>query len=60
MNCPVCGGKVIAQMTRTDCERVFRRRKCRECGYAFFTVETELNKKDVSKEMKGLWRKNKD
>lgn len=49
MNCPVCAGRLIVKLTRGDCERVVRQRKCRECGYVFFTVETEINEKDVSK-----------
>lgn len=60
MNCPVCAGRLIVKLTRGDCERVVRQHKCRECGYVFFTVETEIDEKDVSKELKGIWKRSKD
>lgn len=41
MNCPECGGnnlKVMDTMPDSD-NRIFRRRKCAECGSKFRTVE---------------------
>lgn len=45
MTCPVCGGKtrVVDVVTEVDC--TCRRRKCTECGYRFFTEETEIGEK---------------
>lgn len=42
MNCPVCGGKVGCLDTRSDCEAVYRRRGCKECGHIFYTSEVEM------------------
>lgn len=43
MTCPVCGGntKVVDSRVK-DCDSVWRRRECQECGYRFNTEETEL------------------
>ena len=41
MTCPVCGAKTRVVDCRQDCETVVRRRKCAECGYIFYTEETE-------------------
>lgn len=42
MTCPVCGGKTTVTNSRNvDCESIKRRRVCRECSYAFHTVEYE-------------------
>ena len=41
MTCPVCGGVVIARGTESDCEAVYRRRECKECGHVFYTTECE-------------------
>lgn len=45
MTCPVCGGKTTVYVSATDCECVYRGRKCLECGYKFNTVEAESNEK---------------
>lgn len=41
MTCPVCGGETSVNNTRAFCDSVVRRRKCKECGYAFYTEEME-------------------
>ena len=46
MTCPVCAGKVIVEDSVTDCESVYRRRKCKECNYVFYTTESELKESD--------------
>ncbi len=58
MKCPVCAGKLEVIMTRSDCERTFRRRRCISCRYAFFTVEEE--NKEAREGIKDLWKGNKD
>lgn len=45
MNCPVCGGKTTVFNCRADCEGVYRRRKCLECDYRFYTTEEESDGK---------------
>ena len=44
MNCPECGGKVRVMDVVNDCERVIRRRKCKECDHLFFTIEKRDSK----------------
>ena len=41
MTCPVCGGDTTVVCCRSDCESVYRRRKCLECAYVFHTSEVE-------------------
>lgn len=41
MNCPICGGASGITVTRSDCEGVYRRRKCYECKHIFYTTEYE-------------------
>lgn len=43
MTCPVCGGKSKVYDSIADCEAVFRKRKCLECSYIWFTEEYESN-----------------
>ncbi len=43
MTCPVCGGKTTVTISASDCECVYRRRKCVECDYTFTTTEQESN-----------------
>lgn len=56
MTCPVCGGKtrVITNVSEPDC--IYRRRKCKECGYSFYTEEVELGEKAP----KGFYGKKKE
>ena len=43
MNCPNCGGKVaVIDTTSTPDGEIYRKRKCRECNYVFYTVEIEV------------------
>lgn len=42
MNCPVCGESTRIVDSVSDCESVYRRRKCRACGYFCYTTESEL------------------
>lgn len=41
MTCPICGGKTLVSYTVTDCDAVYRWRKCRECNHGFYTTECE-------------------
>ena len=52
MTCPQCGGETTVFDSRKMCESVWRRRKCRECGYRFSTteIETDLLNKLTKKE----------
>ncbi len=43
MTCPVCGEKTAVVDTVKDIDTIYRRRKCKNCGYYFFTVEEETN-----------------
>lgn len=45
MNCPVCGGKTAVVDCHADCEAVYRRRKCLECDYRFYSTEEESDGK---------------
>ena len=47
MTCPVCGGKTRVMDSRSDCEGVYRRRKCKECGYALYTSEIETDGEEL-------------
>ena len=42
MTCPICGEKTRVIDSRPDCESVFRKRECVECGYRFATIEYEI------------------
>lgn len=44
MNCPKCGERELLVIDKrdTDCESVYRRRKCKLCGHRFTTVEYEV------------------
>lgn len=41
MTCPVCGGKSKVEKSCSDTETIYRRRSCQECGYVFYTTESE-------------------
>lgn len=47
MTCPVCGEKTIVINCAGDCECVYRRRKCVECGHKFTTTEQESNDTEI-------------
>lgn len=55
MTCPVCGGNTRVVDTRhPDCETVWRRRECTECGYRFNTEEQEIRRSyDSGKKING-------
>ena len=46
MTCPVCGGATKVVDSRPEVDTVHRRRKCKECGYRFSTVEIEVDVKE--------------
>ena len=46
MTCPMCGAKTYVTDSRTECDAVYRKRKCAECEYVFFTAETESESKE--------------
>lgn len=39
MKCPKCGGKLGVIDTFSEGTSVYRRRKCKECGYLCYSVE---------------------
>lgn len=41
MTCPVCGGATLVLDSQTDCESVYRKRKCKACNHRFYTTEIE-------------------
>lgn len=41
MTCPICGGDTKVIDSAADCECVYRKRKCVECGHKFATSEIE-------------------
>lgn len=59
MRCPVCAGKLKTVMTRADCEQVYRKRKCRNCGQIVYTVEAE-NEEEAKEVMRRLWKGNEE
>lgn len=43
MTCPQCNGKVyVIDSVNAPEGDIYRKRKCRECGYLFYTVESEM------------------
>lgn len=44
MKCPRCGGriKVIETADITSSNEIYRKRKCDECAYIFYTAEFEV------------------
>lgn len=54
MNCPVCGERTQILGSKSDCESVYRKRKCSECGYIVFTEEYESDTSE--KEYKRMLR----
>ena len=46
MECPECGEKTKVVETRPYAGAVYRRRKCLECNFIFYTEETEVEKGD--------------
>lgn len=41
MTCPICGGVSKVYDSISDCEAVYRKRKCLECNHIWFTDEYE-------------------
>lgn len=57
MTCPKCKGKVVSidsSINNTDNE-VYRKKKCRDCGETFYTVEFEVIEND---RFKKAWNAN--
>ena len=57
MKCPKCEGKVKVVLTGNEDKEneIYRRRKCLDCGYGFYTIEFEL---DDPKDVKNLFASN--
>lgn len=49
MTCPVCGGRTNVIYCKADCEGVYRRRNCLECGHRFYTAEQESDGSDFKR-----------
>lgn len=47
MLCPVCGGSSRVTNSRSDCDGVYRRRRCKECDHLFYTTETDSDGSDL-------------
>ena len=57
MTCPECNGGTLVIDTREFAGAVYRRRKCRNCGYKFYTEETEIDKsEEVLKNMRLFYK----
>ena len=41
MTCPKCDGNAIVVDSKSDCDAVYRKRKCAVCNYTFYTEEVE-------------------
>ena len=41
MVCPICKGKIrtLGTVNNNDTNEIMRRKKCKECGFIFFTLE---------------------
>ena len=59
MNCPVCGEKTIVVDCASDCEAVYRRRRCVECSHKFITTELESEDKHIFSVLRWNERKKK-
>ncbi|MBE7039124.1 MAG: hypothetical protein E7398_00165 [Ruminococcaceae bacterium] len=49
MTCPVCGGNSKVCDSISDCEAVYRKRRCLECNHVWFTDEYESHGRDYKK-----------
>lgn len=50
MECPECEAKTVVLESREFAGAVYRRRKCKECGFRFTTEETETENTELMKE----------
>ena len=41
MNCPVCGENTKVAGSKSDCDAIYRKRRCLSCNYVFYTEEFE-------------------
>lgn len=57
MTCPMCGAETIVDGTRDMGDSVVRYRKCRECKYRFYTIETD---EDMYQRLKKGQKESKD
>lgn len=60
MTCPICGGRTTVEGSRSDCDAVYRRRRCKECSHLFHTTEEESDGEDyirLSREAQEKWRR---
>lgn len=56
MVCPECGGKVHApDIVHTPDNETYRKRKCVDCGFIFYTVEYEV---EFDRKVQYLWNEN--
>lgn len=48
MICPDCGGKIrVVDTLHSPNNETYRRRKCTECDYAFYTIEYEVEETEM-------------
>ncbi len=57
MECPECSNKTKVLDTRKYSGAVYRKRKCKSCGFTFWTEEIELDKNaDIIKTVQATYR----
>lgn len=57
MNCPSCNGATRVYDTRKSPQRITRRRKCKECGHRFATIELSRTELDNLCDLAGRFEK---
>ena len=61
MYCPKCKGKigVLDSVYNNDENEILRKRKCKECGHIFYTIEFEVEQDDrLKQEWSSFYRSN--
>lgn len=47
MTCPVCGGATLVLDSASDCDSIYRKRKCKDCDHRFYTIEIEGDDNEI-------------
>ena len=59
MNCPKCGDQTVVICTRSDCNGVYRYRKCKKCCRTFYTTEVESDSDNFNRLTREIVQKRK-
>lgn len=51
MNCPICGEESRVIGSKSDCESVYRKRRCEGCKHVFYTEEYESESNEYYNQM---------